>query len=179
MPQLKEILEKESERNTLNQCVVVHLFREGNFYRAYEWGAWLCLYYFTELKVTRRLLKTGEDIVFVGFPITSIERYTPQGAALVPAGDKTCDMTLPEDVFPPEALPESLQTDFFNWKQSQPMTEASRKRVEEEKRLAEKNAHPRLTDVMLNILAYPIEQHSPMECMNYLSEVKKQIAEII
>ena len=43
MSQLKEILEKEKERNTLEQCAVIHLFREGTFYRAYGWSAWLCV----------------------------------------------------------------------------------------------------------------------------------------
>jgi hypothetical protein len=41
MPQLKEILEKEGERSSLEQCTVIHLFRERMFYRAYEWSAWL------------------------------------------------------------------------------------------------------------------------------------------
>ena len=67
MSQLKEILSIEQERSSLEQCAVIHLFREGTFYRAYEWSAWLCQRYFTELKVTHRLLKGGEDIVFVGF----------------------------------------------------------------------------------------------------------------
>ena len=66
----------------MEQCVLVHLFREGTFYRAYEWSAWLCVRYFTELKVTHRLLKGGEDIIFVGFPLTSLDRYTPQGAVI-------------------------------------------------------------------------------------------------
>lgn len=43
MPQLKEIFEKESQRGSLEQCLVVHLFKEGTFYRAYEWSAWLGL----------------------------------------------------------------------------------------------------------------------------------------
>ncbi len=63
MSQLKEILEREKERGFLEQCGKMHLFREGTFYRAYEWSAWICQRYFTELKVTHRLLKGGEDIV--------------------------------------------------------------------------------------------------------------------
>lgn len=39
MPQLKEILEKESQRDSLEQCAIIHLFKEGTFYRAYEWSA--------------------------------------------------------------------------------------------------------------------------------------------
>jgi len=60
MSQLKEILEKEKDRSSLEQCAAINLFREGTFYRAYEWSAWLCLRYFTELKVTHRILKGGE-----------------------------------------------------------------------------------------------------------------------
>ena len=54
MSQLKEILEKEKDRGSMGQCGVIHLFREGTFYRAYEWSAWLCVRYFAELKVTHR-----------------------------------------------------------------------------------------------------------------------------
>lgn len=178
MSQLKEILEKEKERDTIEQCTVIHLFREGTFYRAYEWSAWLSARYFTELKITHRLLKGGEDIVFVGFPLTSLNRYTPTGTMVLPTGDKSVEIRLSANVFSPDADIESLQTGFSNWKQSQPLTESSKKKVEE-RTIAERNAHPRLTDVMLQILAYPIEQHSPMECMAFLADMKKQIAEFI
>lgn len=179
MSQLKEILQKEKERDSVEQCMVIHLFREGTFYRAYEWSAWLCLHYFTELKVTHRLLKGGEDIIFVGFPLTSIDRYTPEGATVLPSGDKSLEMTLPAEVFAPDVDIESLRNGFEDWKQCQPLTEASKKKVEEEKARLERNAHPRLTDIMLRILAYPIEQHSPMECMAFLGDIKQQISEII
>lgn len=179
MSQLKEILEKERVRGNMEQCLAVHLFREGTFYRAYEWSAWLCVHYFTELKVTHRLLKSGEDIIFVGFPLTSIDRYTPKGAEVLPSGDKSIEMTLPTEAFAPNIDIESLRIDFENWKQCQPMTEASKKKVEKEKVRSERNAHPRLTDIMLRILSYPLEQHSPIECMTFLSDIKQQISEII
>ena len=179
MSQLKEILQIEIERNTLEQCTAIHLFREGTFYRAYEWSAWLCQRFFPELKVTHRLLKSGDDIVFVGFPLTSIDRYTPQGATIAPTGENSIDIILPADVLPADAKTEMLAGDFTNWIQSQPLTEASKKKVEESRVEAARNAHPRLTDVMLRILAFPIEQRSPMECMVFLADMKKQISEII
>ncbi len=135
--------------------------------------------YFTELKVTRRLLKGGEDIVFVGFPLTSLERYTPANSNVKPYGDACVDLLLSFPVFPSDASIESLQSSFANWKQSQPLTEASKKKQQEEKAIADRNTHPRLTDVMLRILSYPVEQHSPMECMAFLSDVKQQISNIL
>ena len=179
MSQIKEILQKETERDTQDQCSVIHLFREGTFYRAYEWSAWLCQNHFPELKVTHRLLKGGDDIVFVGFPLTSLDRYTPRGAEVAPTGENSIDIVLPADVFPTSSESETSAVDFANWKQSQPLTEASKKKVEEERMVAARNAHPRLTDVMLKILAFPIEQRSPMECMTFLGDVKRLISEII
>ena len=179
MSQLKEILSTEQERGSLEQCSVIHLFREGTFYRAYEWSAWLCHRDFTELKVTHRLLKGGEDIIFVGFPLTSLDRYTPERATVLPSGDKSIEITLPTETFAPEVDLESLRMGFDDWKQCQPLTEASKKKVEDERVRSERNAHPRLTDIMLRILAYPIEQHSPMECMAFLGDIKQRISEII
>ena len=111
----------------------IYLFPEGTFYRAYEWSAWLCLRYFTELKVTHRLLKRGGDIIFVGFPLTSFDRYTPQGAVVSLSGDKSIEMTLPAQAFAPDIDMESLWKSFEDWKRCQPMTEASKKKVEEER----------------------------------------------
>ena len=99
MPQLKDILEKENQRDSLEQCTVIHLFKEGTFYRAYEWSAWLSVRYFTELKVTHRLLKGGEDILFVGFPLTSLERYTPANSIVKHYDDVCVNVLLPSSVF--------------------------------------------------------------------------------
>ena len=45
MAKLKEILDAESQRGTLDQCRVIRLYPEGTFLRAYEWSAWLCVRY--------------------------------------------------------------------------------------------------------------------------------------
>ncbi len=179
MPQLKDIFEKERDRNAADKLAVIHLFREGTFYRAYEWSAWLMVRYYTEMKVTHRVMKSGEDVVFVGFPMTSLDRFTPEGALVAPDGESCLDVTLPATAFPPDADTGSQQSDFANWKQSQPLTEASKKTVTEERLKVERSAHPRLTDVMREIVSYPIEQHSPMECMAFLCQLKRQIADIM
>ncbi len=93
--------------------------------------------------------------------------------------DKSIDVVVSGAAFPIDASTETMLTDYTNWKQVQPLTETSKKKEEEAKTRAERNAHPRLTDIMLRILAYPVEQHSPMESMTFLSEVKQQISEIL
>ena len=83
------------------------------------------------------------------------------------------DLTLPATAFPPDAEADSLLSDFANWKQSQPLTEASRRHVAEEKAALELGTHQRLTDVMGKIMAYSVEQHSPIECMAFLAELQQ------
>ena len=41
MARISEILEIEKQRTDKEQWNVINLFKEGGFYRAYEWSAWL------------------------------------------------------------------------------------------------------------------------------------------
>lgn len=99
MAQLKDILETERLRADMAQCLRINLFKEGTFYRAYEWSAWLCVRYVQEFKTTRRLMKNTDEL--------------------------------------------------------------------------------RLTDIMHDILSYPIESRTPMESMSFLSELKTRLSKII
>ncbi len=45
MAKLKEILDAESQRSTVEQCRMIRQYAEGTFYRASEWSAWLCVRY--------------------------------------------------------------------------------------------------------------------------------------
>ena len=173
--QLKEIFSKEQLRTELVQLRTIYLVPEGTFYRAYEWSAWLCHRYVSQFKPTHRLLKNSEDsVVFVGFPMTSLERHTPEGATVSEQEDKTVAVILPETVFGENVTIEQLQTDFTNWKKSVPLVKTKEQGTKENSELRIKNFE---LDILKRILAYPIEQHSPMEAMAFLSEIKQQLSE--
>ncbi len=179
---LTDVLAKERERADRAQCCVVHLAQEGTFYRAYEWSAWLCFRYIKQFKVThRRVQKDSQDtMVFVGFPLSSLEKYTPVGAVVQPQEDSSVDIFLPDTVFPLESTPETLHEEFLNWKAAAPLTENSKKQVEQEKHGIVASERPaRLTDIMREIMAYPLEQRSPLESMVFLAEVKQKLATIL
>jgi len=180
MAKIKDILETESRHETLEQCRVIHLFQEGTFYRAYEWSAWLCVRYIHEFKANKRQFKNeNANMVFVGFPVTSLQKFTPENVEVRHNAEGGMLVTLPETVFAPETTGRSLHEEFENWKQSVPLTENSKKEMESEKRSGG-GSHPfRITDIMHQILSYPIEQKSPLECMSFLAEIKKGIAEIV
>ena len=119
--QLKEVFAKEQSRKEMVDYRTIYLVPEGTFYRAYEGSAWLCHRYVSQFKPTHRLLKNAEDsVVFVGFPMTSLERHTPEGATIAEQEDKTLAVVLPETLFS-ETTIEQLQIDFSNWKNSVPL----------------------------------------------------------
>jgi len=41
MAKLADILQQERERDTADQWGIIHLYKTGSFYSAYEWSAWL------------------------------------------------------------------------------------------------------------------------------------------
>ena len=133
--QLKEVFSKEQSRKEVVDYRTIHLIPEGTFYRAYEWSAWLCHRYVSQFKPTHRLLKNTEDsVVFVGFPMTSLERHIPEGATIAEQEDKTIALILTETVFG-ETTTEQLQTDFANWKKSIPLVKSKEQGTKENSEL--------------------------------------------
>lgn len=178
MAKLKEILDVEQQRSTPEQWRTIRLFPEGTFYRAYEWSAWLCVRYLQDFKPTKRKFKSEDSsVVFIGFPVSSLEKYTPSGASVSVGADKSAVLTLPEEVFQGVTDAGQLQTDFGDWKNSVPQTETAKKDAAIDHSAASRPG--RLTDIMHRILAYPIEQKSPLESMQFLAEIKRSIADII
>lgn len=67
----QEIITREVER-TLDDRMIVHLYQEGSFYRAYEWSAWLAHRFIKEFKVTHKKMKDVEDsVAYIVFSATS------------------------------------------------------------------------------------------------------------
>ena len=79
-----------------------------------------------------------------------------------------------ENVFG-ETTTEQLQTDFANWKKSVPLVKTKEQGAKNQDQKVLKDGS--VEGVVKRILAYPIEQHSPMEAMAFLSEIKQQLSE--
>ena len=177
MPQLKEILDIEKSRNGDN--TTIHLFAEGLFYRAYEWSAWLCCRYVSEFKATRREMKGGGTMVFIGFPVKSLAKFVPTGVP-VEERDGSVRLLLPLESHP-ELAGNSADTDFGNWKNSVPLTAPAKKNenLRDELKNNTDNEPRRMSEIMLTLLDFPIEQKTPFECMTFLSELKRRIAALL
>jgi hypothetical protein len=183
MAQLKDVLEIEWKRIPQGPHNIIYLFPEGTFYRAYEWSAWLCCRYMNQFKATRREQKTelkdDTTAVFIGFPITSLAKYLPEDAQVVSNDDKSVAITLPPGMFSVTEGDETVVEDFRQWKDAVPMAQSRRTSLRDElKGGAEEHPH-RMSEVMLRVLSFPVEQKTPMECMAFIAEVKQQLASLL
>ena len=106
--------------------------------------------------------------------MTSLERHTPEGGTVAEQEDKTIALILAENIFG-ETTTEQLQTDFTNWKKSVPLVKSKEQGAKNQDKKVVTDVS--VEDVVKRILAYPIEQHSPLETMAFLSEIKQQLSE--
>lgn len=175
MASIKEILDFELSRDGAEIQRSIHLFQEGSFYRAYEWSAWLVCRYIHEFKVTHRKLKGVEQsVAFIGFPVTSLGKWVGENIERHDVADKHILLRLAEDVFSDLGGEESMEEVFVNWKSQQPLVEKPTKTgVVAAKPLP---AVISLSVVAQRIMAFPIEKKSPIECYQFISEIKQQLA---
>lgn len=179
MAGIKDILEIEKERKTLEDWRKLHLFQEGSFYRAYEVSAWLCHKYIHPFKVTHRHVKgVDQSIAFVGFPVTSLEKRKPEGATIENIAEKhiAVNLSMEEGI-----TTDVCQNDFAIWKSLQPLDTSKDNEEKKEGGKVIKGHDGSLTlfGVAQMLLAYPIESHSPIDCMLFLADVKKELARIV
>lgn len=182
MAGIKDILDIEQERKDPKDWQVINLFQEGSFYRAYEVSAWLCHTHIYQFKVTHRHVSgIGQPIAFVGFPVSSLEKRTPQGAVVATVADKHISLTIPPSET--EMTMDELKNEYAVWKSRQPISESKNKGndVEIRRHAADGKVEDRLTlfSIAQGILSYSIENHSPIECMLFLSDIKSKLVRII
>lgn len=188
MAKLEEIIRTEKSRSDSRTFSQIHLFKEGAFLRAYEQSAWLMSRYAAadlQPKKHKTRQTTDGTFVFVGFPLTSLDKYRPERSQDIPFDESHFILDLPVGTFPQELTKELFDSDFERWKNEIAVTD--NKNGKTDKIIPEaqgdtegQSALPlRLTDIMQEILAYPLEGKSPIETMLFVSELKKKLSAII
>jgi hypothetical protein len=143
MAKLVDILQQERERDTADKWGLIHLYKTGSFYSAYEWSAWLIsVITFNDevrmqtkdrkpLAVTRVPMKDSEETFCrVGFPLKSIEKYIPTRLEFNSEDDKHIVITvaLPQPQDGSEVTYERLSEAIKKWKEAQPLKQPKDKK---------------------------------------------------
>ena len=205
MAKLADILPIERDRQEPEKWNVIHLFKTGTFYSAYEWSAWLtAVISFNDevrmqtrerqpLSVTRNTIASadGETFCKVGFPIRSVDKFIPNRTDFTPIDDShlTITIELPQPTDGSEVTYERLSEAFEKWKESQPINKPKDKdeTTDAPKPAATKNTTTQHATIMTSgqsglisqIMAYPLDQRTPMENIEFISSLKQQIASIL
>ena len=180
MAKVGDILDLEKKRTTPDELRSIYLWPDGTFYRAYEWSAWLCVRYIRQFKVTKRVFKAiKSDMLFIGFPQTSLEKFKPETAIIKESEDKCVILLLPETMVTPDK-DSTLENDYQNWRDTVPFADGKDKKSPEQSlptRAATGSVS--MTGIMKHILEFPVESHSPIDCMLFLVDVKKELSSLL
>lgn len=164
MPNLSSILSTESSNTH-----TLYFYREGVFYKAYERSAYLFVKYIRPFQIKKRIVKSvKQEVVSVGFPTNSLPNYF--------SADKIKEK---ENVAEIELEKEIDIHEFELWKAEIPLyQEGSSMCGQSANSKEDHEAHHNKcfeNETIMKIKMFPIEGKTPLECMLFLSELKKNL----
>lgn len=159
MSNLQEILKTESENTDK-----IHFYREGVFYKAYEKSAYLFVTHVKPFMVKKLFVKSvNQEVVSIGFPTNSLRNYFE--ADKIQEKDNEAEVPLDVAV---------NLSDFESWRENVAVTPAKEQSAKVNSRTstaADMSEDERT--IVMKIKTFPIEVKTPLECMVFLSELKK------
>ncbi len=164
MAKIKDIIAREDSSKQ-----VIKLYKEGIFYKAYEYSAYLFTKHIKAYQVKRKYsVQLKRDLVSIGFPITSFS------ALAIP---ETCRLQEFPHHLELEVSDEPLDTSaYVEWKDGISLS------VQEPKVNVQNRGGNGFTistleyDVLQRLHRFNIDTATPMACMLLLSELKQSLS---
>lgn len=153
----------------------IRFYREGVFYKAYERSAYLFVCHVKPFLVKKKRVKSVEqEVVSIGFPTHSIAHYFEQSRIKENGSEAEVEMTQEVDVVA-----------FETWKQGIELTVANQHKspFKRGKVSSGDGCTPAMresddcaeNEAILKLKLFPIEVKTPLDCMLFLSELKKML----
>lgn len=164
-----EVIKELENREVRANYNALFLCKVGTWLRAYEWSAYLSTLFpndldgKSKLKPIRKQIKQ-QDIIYVGFPIQSLNKYFPS----INISSMRNDLL---EINMSPFLDEPLTVDDYNiklnqWKENYPLTLATK---------SSKSINHTIIDLLKN---YPLASKTPMENTFFLSHLKELIGQV-
>lgn len=176
-----ELIEKE-KRNDKEDLFKIHFYLEGDWWRAYEWSAYLCHFYPNNLSekdflvpIHRHLKGSKNGIICVGLKSSSFNKYFPN----ISINDETLMISDSHMIFnvqtwANESININNYSDFLcKWKEEIPYKESPKNKT-----LKQFNSNISFYSLLYEILGYPIESNSLIENTIFLTKLKEKIFNI-
>lgn len=150
-----------SEKLAYNLPNEIRFYKEGVFWVAYEYSAyyvWLQKSY----KPTRKHMKClGSDVVCLGFPENALKSFEEKGFMRLPDNRGICVLQLDSPID---------EQAFAQWRYEVPFQDDPAGKCKEKE--AAISPAPVIPDILEMLKQFPLERRTPVECMQFLSEVK-------
>ena len=121
-------------------------------------------------------------MLFIGFPKSSLDKFKPQDAVVEPFGETgdNLTMTLPVSLVVPDKDC-SLEQSYQNWRTTVPLVEGkdSNESGTRPPRIGGASHPVSMTGILKQMLEFPIENRTPIDCMLFLAELKKQASSLL
>lgn len=188
---LTAALEYEKGRMEQEGWNKVYLNKDGKFWHAYDWSAWLMKHIVcTEqmqqergdekmLSAVRYQTKGSGEYVIVGFPIDSLGKYVPEYVSMTPVEEGGGDVMVEVEV-PQELQTADLRALYEEWREQCPLKEPKQK-AGKPVPTAVQMAQGRngMFSILSQVLSYPVERKTPTENTEFVIQLKQQVAALL
>ena len=179
---------REKERKDISDWKKIYLYREGTFLRAFNASAWLLATYVYNdefrkqvggkqpLQVQHLMSKTNGDYIFAGFPVASIDKYVTDKR------DENSDvvvLTMCDIIAPLFQTAEEYEEAYAKYLASLPPAKDKKDKPKQQQSFNSEDdganvmASGGLFEILRSIVAYPLEEKTPLETVDEFRRLKR------
>ena len=181
---------REKERKDISDWKTIYLYREGTFLRAFNASAWLLATYVYNdefrkqvggkqpLQVQHLMSKTNGDYIFAGFPVASIDKYV----TMCDKRDENSDvvvLTMCDIIAPLFQTVDEYEEAYAKYLASLPPAKEKKDKPKQQQSFNSEDdganvmASGGLFEILRSIVAYPLEEKTPLETVDEFRRLKR------
>ena len=181
---------REKERKDISDWKTIYLYREGTFLRAFNASAWLLATFVYNdefrkqvggkqpLQVQHLMSKTNGDYIFAGFPVASIDKYV----TMCDKRDENSDvvvLTMYDIIAPLFQTVEEYEEAYAKYLASLPPAKDKKDKPKQQQSFNSEDdganimASGGLFEILRSIVAYPLEEKTPLETVDEFRRLKR------
>ena len=181
---------REKERKDISDWKKIYLYREGTFLREFNASAWLLATFVYNddfrkqvggkqpLQVQHLMSKTNGDYIFAGFPVASIDKYV----TMCDKRDENSDvvvLTMCDIIAPLFQTAEEYEEAYAKYLASLPPAKEKKDKPKQQQSFNSEDdganvmASGGLFEILRSIVAYPLEEKTPLETVDEFRRLKR------
>jgi hypothetical protein len=189
---LNAALEYEKAREDEASWNKVILHKDGRFYHVYEWSAWLvktvvCTEEFQRARqdnsilMAQHFITKNYDYVMLGFPVESLSKYISdyEDVKALEGDDLEISIPLP---FGDGLAYDAMKSEFEQWRTECPIKEQNKGAGKNALKGVSQSAilsRSGIFQIVAQVLSYPVEKSTPAENIDFISNLKRQVAQLL